>query len=110
MAYNTDLEELLDDVTRTWKGVAKKKMFGGVVYMVRGNICVGIWKDQLILRAGEATNVMISNDTRFQPFDVTGRVMKGWAMLAPEGWHDEDLRREAITSARTFCQSLPAKD
>ena len=85
-------------------------MFGGVVYMTHGNICVGIWQDQLIIRAGEIVNTMMANDGRFRPFDVTGRAMKGWAMLPPEGWRDPAVRRDAIKSARDFCRTLPHKD
>jgi TfoX/Sxy family transcriptional regulator of competence genes len=109
MGHSADLETILDQTTRAWDGVQKKKMFGGVVYMIHGNICVGIWQDQLILRAGEAVNTMMADDGRFRPFDVTGRVMKGWTMLAPEGWRDPPVRRGAIKTARNFCQTLPKK-
>ena len=109
MAYNTVLETILDEATRSWSGIRKKKMFGGVVYMTRGNICIGIWREHLILRAGAAAEAMIARDGRFRPFDVTGRAMNGWAMLAPGGWQDAGLRREAIEKARSFCRTLPDK-
>jgi hypothetical protein len=109
MAYDIELEALLDRITRTWTGLQKKKMFGGVVYLTHGNICVGIWRDQLILRAGEAVQAMMAADPRFRPFDVTGKAMNGWTMLAPEGWQDAAIRRDAIAKARTFCQTLPEK-
>lgn len=109
MAYDTTLENLLDQTTRSWDDVRKEKMFGGLVYMTRGNICIGIWRDHLILRAGEAAGALIAQDTRFRPFDVTGRAMQGWAMLAPEGWQDAALRREAVAKARSFCRTLPDK-
>jgi hypothetical protein len=109
MGYSADLETTLDETTRAWAGCAKKKMFGGVVYMTHGNICVGIWKDYLIIRAGEAVNKMMAEDERFRPFDVTGRAMKGWAMVSPEGWHDPTVRMRAIKTAREFCHTLPKK-
>jgi TfoX/Sxy family transcriptional regulator of competence genes len=109
MGYSADLETILDEMSHTWSGVQKKKMFGGVVYMLHGNICVGIWQDQLIIRAGEAANTMMANDARFRPFDVTGRVMKGWAMLAPDGWRDPAMRRDAIKAARDFSRTLLKK-
>jgi predicted HAD superfamily Cof-like phosphohydrolase len=109
MGYSADLETILDETTRTWAGVQKKKMFGGVVYMTHGNICVGIWQDQLIIRAGEAVNTMMASDARFRPFDVTGRVMKGWAMVSPDGWRDATVRKGAIKTARDFCRTLPKK-
>jgi hypothetical protein len=109
MGYSADLETILDETTRTWAGVQKKKMFGGVVYMLHGNICVGIWQDQLIIRAGEAVNTLMANDARFRPFDVTGKAMTGWTMLSPEGWHDPAVRQSAIKTANDFCRILPAK-
>ena len=109
MGYSADLETILDETSRTWAGLQKKKMFGGVVYMTHGNICVGIWQDQLIIRAGEAVNTLMADDDRFRPFDVTGRVMKGWAMLAPDGWRDAAVRGSAIKIATAFCATLPKK-
>lgn len=109
MGYSADLETILDETTRNWDGLQKKKMFGGVVYMTHGNICIGIWQDQLIIRAGEAVDKMMARDGRFRPFDVTGRAMKGWTMLAPEGWRDRAVRKDAIKTARNFCRTLPKK-
>jgi len=109
MAHDTELEKVLDATTRTWDGLTKKKMFGGVVYMVHGNICVGIWKDHLIIRAGEAVDRMMADDGRFRPFDVTGRAMQGWTMLEPEGWRDPALRSRVVETARDFCLTLPKK-
>ena len=109
MAYDAALEVLLDETVRSWDGVQKKKMFGGLVYMTHGNICIGIWRDHLILRVGDADKTMIARDARFRPFDVTGRAMQGWAMLSPEGWQDAGLRREAIEKARSFSRTLPKK-
>jgi TfoX/Sxy family transcriptional regulator of competence genes len=110
MTYDTELETLLDQTTRPWKSARKKKMFGGLVYTTGGNICVGIWRDHLILRAGPAAQAMMAADPRFRPFDVTGRAMTGWTMLAPEGWRDPDVRRQAIEKARSFCRTLPEKE
>ena len=109
MAYDSTLETLLDEMTRSWDGVQKKKMFGGVVYMTHGNICVGIWKDHLIIRAGKDVDTMMAEDKRFRPFDVTGRAMSGWTMLGPEGWKDSAVRASAIKTARDFCRTLPKK-
>ena len=109
MAYDAALENLLDQTTRSWSRAQKKKMFGGVVYMSQGHICIGIWRDHLILRAGAAAKAMLAADPRFRPFDVTGRAMQGWAMLSPEGWQDDGLRRMAIEKARAFCRTLPEK-
>jgi hypothetical protein len=109
MAYDSDLETLLDEATHAWSGVQKKKMFGGLVYTTGGNICVGIWRDQLILRVGTAAGEMLAADPRFAPFDVTGRALRGWTMLGSSGWRDPEVRRQAVARARAFCRTLPDK-
>jgi len=53
---------------------------------------------------------MMADDVRFRPFDVTGRVMKGWAILSPEGWRDATVRRGAIKIVSDFCRTLPKKE
>ena len=63
MGYDSELEKLLDKTTQGWDGVAKKKMFGGVVYMTHGNICVGIWQDHLIIRAGKSGQIVTAMQT-----------------------------------------------
>ena len=109
MAYDSELEALLDEATRAWSGVEKKKMFGGLVYTTGGNICVGIWRDHLIIRAGETAEKLMAADARFRTFDVTGRAMQGWAMLGPDGWRDPTVRSEAVGRAHAFCRTLPDK-
>lgn len=104
MADDTELEAILDAATRNWSRVEKKKMFGGVVYMTHGHICVGIWQDHLIIRAGQAVETMMAEDRRLRPCDVTGR-----AMLGPAGWRDPAVRRGVIETARDFCRTLPKK-
>jgi TfoX/Sxy family transcriptional regulator of competence genes len=50
MPYNIILEEKIDAAVKRWQNVEKKKMFGGVCYLLRGNMAFGIYKDSLIVR------------------------------------------------------------
>jgi len=45
MPYDTILENKIEDITLSWDGLEKKKMFGGICYLISGNMCFGIWKD-----------------------------------------------------------------
>lgn len=110
MAYNELLEEMLDTVTTAWGGVDRKKMFGGLGYMLNGNMCVGIWKDSLILRLRpEEAESLKAKQSWARDFDITGRPMKGWVMVDPEGWEDPENLQKLAQAACSFVQTLPAK-
>ena len=50
MAYNKTIEQQIDTLIRSWPNIEKKKMFGGVCYLTRGNMCFGIWQKYLTVR------------------------------------------------------------
>jgi hypothetical protein len=60
-------------------------MFGGIGWMLNGNMCVGVYKDWLITRVGEQTAVVLCNEPYVKPMDITAKPMKGWTMVAPGG-------------------------
>jgi len=109
MAYNMDLEDRIDELTGAWPGIVRKKMFGGICYLVHGNMGFGIWKDFLIVRTGpEAAERFLAEDG-IRPFDVTGRAMKGWVMVDGSRWEDYDELRTWLITGRDFALGLPAK-
>ncbi len=86
MAYNTRLEEKIEDAVKRWKDVEKKKLFGGVCWLLKGNMCFGIWKDFLIVRTGKEQGEKSLKDKNVEPFAITGRPMSGWIMVKEAGW------------------------
>jgi hypothetical protein len=85
MAYN---EQLADRVRLALSGTKKlieKKMFGGIAFMMNDKMCVGVDKEDLMLRCElERTDELLSRKGA-RPFDLTGKPMKGWLLIAPEG-------------------------
>ena len=83
MAYNQGLavrvETLLDELHPS--DLVSKKMFGGVGYMVRGNMACGIHKDKLIVRVGKDAYLDALGQPGAGVFDITGRPMTGWIIL-----------------------------
>ena len=108
MAYNEDLAVRVSAVTGSWGGLVEKKMFGGVGYMLNGNMCVAVYKDYLILRLDELKAEELLTHTFAKPFDITGRPMKGWVMVQPMDLDDNQFG-EMIQTARKFVETLPAK-
>jgi len=99
MAYNSDLERLMFPVVSRWKEMTPRCMFGGICYLVRGNICVGIWKDFLIARVG-ARAAELKKRKGVTDFDVTGTPMKGWIKVDPAGWKRKESMRLFLKEAK----------
>ena len=90
-------------------GITKKKMFGGVGYMLNGNMCFGIYKDFLIIRTSkEKANDLMKNE-QITPFDITGRPMKGWVLVSLDILKTKDQLLDMLDIGRSFAETLPKK-
>jgi len=107
--YSAKLEERIDGAAGRWKGVAKKKMFGGVCYLIRGNMCFGIWKDSLIVRMDKDRASASLAGRNVKPFDITGRPMAGWIMVEEAGWKSAAALTRWLGIGKAFALSLPEK-
>ena len=109
MPYEELTAERIREVLARRPGFVEKKMFGGVGFMLNGNMCCGVWKKFLILRIGpDAYDETLDKDNVAE-FDITGRPMKGWVMVTPEGFDQPEALRGWINQAISFVQSLPKK-
>lgn len=84
-------------------------MFGGVCYLTCGNMCFGIWQAYLIVRSDQATAQAQLQREHVRPFDITGRSMKGWLMVAGQGWRTDAALTGWLTMGRDFALTLPEK-
>ena len=109
MAYNTDLEEKIDTATKRWKNIVKKKMFGGVCYLINGNMAFGIIKDNLIVRMDKAKSAESLKARNVRPFDFTGKPLAGLILVQEAGWKKQAEREQWIAIGKTFASSLPEK-
>jgi TfoX/Sxy family transcriptional regulator of competence genes len=108
MAYNPEIEKRINEVVKDWPGITLKKMFGGIGFLLNGNMLTGVYKESLILRLNETDFEEIKNVRGFHFFDITGKAMKGWAMLDTAEMRKEDYLFW-IEKARRFVLTLPAK-
>jgi len=109
MAYDAGLADRIRVVLPRGKRFEEKKMFGGVGYLLNGNMCVGIWKDSLIARLGPEQGEAALREPYVKEFDITGRPMKGWVMVLPEGIEEDDQLKEWVARASKFVAKLPKK-
>jgi hypothetical protein len=109
VAYSHDLEKRIDARVEDF-GLAKKKMFGGICYLLQGNMCFGIYRDFLIVRLGSAAAAEpYLAQAHVKPMDITGRPMKGWVMVAPTAYDGPEQLRPWLSRGMRFAQSLPPK-
>jgi hypothetical protein len=84
-------------------------MFGGVGFLLHGNMLVGIWKTSLIVRLAKDEAESALQKLHVVPFDITGRPMKGWVMVEPEGIDEDGQLKAWIERAEEYVSTLPAK-
>ncbi len=84
-------------------------MFGGVCFLVNGNMCAGTWKGALIVRLGKENHEETLKRPHTKPANITGRVMKGWALVEPQGVESDSDLRDWVGQAAAFAGTLPAK-
>ena len=85
MAYSEKLAEKVRNALVGVRKVAEKKMFGGIAFMVNGKMCVGVDKEDLMIRCDPGMTHEFLEKKRVRIFDLTGKPMKGWLLVGPEG-------------------------
>jgi|WetSurMetagenome_2_1015567.scaffolds.fasta_scaffold238358_2 TfoX/Sxy family transcriptional regulator of competence genes len=108
MAYRIEIENQIRKVINGWSGIETKKMFGGIGFMMNGNMLTGAYKEQLILRLSEKDYQEVIKFPFADPFGITGRPMKGWALLDGQRLKPDDYKYW-IEKARDFVVTLPIK-
>jgi TfoX/Sxy family transcriptional regulator of competence genes len=108
MGFDAELAQRIRDRMTAVAGVSEKKMFGGLAFLTSGNMTVGVNGDDLVVRIDpEAMDAALA-EPGVRPFDMTGRPMRGWILVASDGLSDDDLERW-IDQARNFAATLPPK-
>lgn len=109
MPYDPKVQLRINMVLNQWPEIVEKKMFGGVCNLMRGNMVCGVYKEFLILRLGLEQAAIALDQSHCRPFDITGKAMKGWVMVAPEGFVDDAVLKAWLEKARDFVETLPPK-
>jgi TfoX/Sxy family transcriptional regulator of competence genes len=109
MAFSESLAGRIRDAVRRVQGVDEKKMFGGVGFLLHGNMLVGVWKDSLIARVGAEDYGAALAERHVREFDITGRPVKGWVMVNPEGIDSDRQLAGWVERSLSFVRTLPVK-
>jgi TfoX N-terminal domain len=90
-------------------GLTEKQMFGGLAFLLNGNMCVGIHGNEMIVRLDPGDTDDALKDRHVRLFDLTGRPMKGWILVAPAGLRAPAALGRWIEVGLEYAASLPKK-
>jgi len=109
MAYDQKLAERVRGLMKNKPGFIEKKMFGGVCFLLRGNMACGVLNDDLIVRVGPHNYEDMLKLPHTRQFDITGKPMKGWVMVSAEGHKTKNNLIQWLERGVAFALTLPAK-
>jgi TfoX/Sxy family transcriptional regulator of competence genes len=109
MAFDEALAYRIRDILSDRTDVVEKKMFGGLTFMVSGNMCVGVSKERLMVRVGPDQFADSIAQAHARPMDMQGKPMKGFIFVDADGFaSDEDLNAW-VQRGLNFVHTIPAK-
>ena len=108
MAFDEVLADRVRERLQAAPGVSEKRMFGGIAFLTHGNMTVGVHGDELIARINPDDTDAALAEPGVRVFDITGRPMRGWILVAGEHLDDDELDRW-LTQAKAFVATLPPK-
>jgi TfoX/Sxy family transcriptional regulator of competence genes len=109
MSYDERLAQRVRAELSKIEGLTEKKMFGGVGFMLRGNMACGVHGDDVIVRVGPTNYERALSQPYTAVFDMTGRPMTGWVLVKPEGCKKDSDLRAWVKQGVDYALTLPGK-
>lgn len=109
MPYDELLAIRIRALLSSLPNLVEKKMFGGVGFLLNGNMACGVHKDDLIVRVGAEAYPQALRRPHTRVFDMTGRAMTGWVVVAPAGCAREAELRAWVEEGIAFAGRLEGK-
>jgi TfoX/Sxy family transcriptional regulator of competence genes len=109
VAYDEELADRVRDLVSAHGEVSERKMFGGIAFMVGGNMAVGVLGDDLIVRLDRAEAEKALTEEGVREFDFTGRPAKGMVYVSPERTADDGSLAGWVEAGVGYAASLPTK-
>ena len=109
MAFDEQLAARMRQTLGKRAGLTEKKMFGGIAFLLGGNMCCGVHKSDMIARLdpNETDSALAEPNVRL--FDLTGRPMKGWILVESNGLEDDAALERWVGRSVEFVKTLLKK-
>ncbi|MBF8266889.1 MAG: hypothetical protein HW388_397 [Dehalococcoidia bacterium] len=109
MAYDENLAQRIRQLLSGQPGRTEKKMFGGLSFMLQGNMACGVLRDDMIVRIDPVQHDAVTAQPHIRTFDMTGRPMKGWIVVGPGAIASDAELQEWVIKGVQYALSLPPK-
>jgi TfoX N-terminal domain len=109
MAYDEGLATRVRELLGGETGLAEMQMFGGLAFLLDGNMACGVRGHDLLVRADPAMGDTHMAEAGVRPDDLTGRPLKGWLLVEPTGHGEDDDLRRWVDRGVAYARSLPPK-
>ncbi len=110
MAYDEDLANRIRELILTEDGVSEQRMFGGLAFLINGNMSVSAsGQGGLLLRVDPAETDALRRKDHASHFEMRGRSMQGWLRVDPEGLRTKRQLERWVARGVAYARSLPSK-
>ena len=110
MAYDTDLADRIRELLGTVRGVDEKRMFGGLAFLINGNMSVGVSKQGgILVRVPPDETEKLLARAHVEPMVMAGREARGWIRVDADGVKTKRQLSAWVTRGVEFAQGLPPK-
>ncbi len=110
MAYDKDLANRVRELVLVEDGIAEKRMFGGLAFLIDGNMSVSVsGQGGLLLRVDPAETDALLRKQHARPFEMRGRAMQGWLRVDVEGLRTKRQLERWVARGVAYARSLPRK-
>jgi TfoX/Sxy family transcriptional regulator of competence genes len=110
MAFDEDLAERVRRILAKIDGVTEKKMFGGLCFLINGNMALGLVNRDLMMRVGPDAYEKLLTQPHVRKMDFTGKSLKGFLYVGPKGTDSDKDLKKWVSKGIDFARSLPPKD
>lgn len=109
MAFDATLAERIRRVLAPRSGITEKRMFGGLAFLDRGHMAVGLLQADLMVRVGPVAHAAALRLPGARPMDLTGRPLRGFLFVGPAGTRTPAALKAWLARGLAFTATLPSK-
>jgi TfoX/Sxy family transcriptional regulator of competence genes len=110
VAYDEELADRIRDLIEDESAVTEQKMFGGLAFLIGGNMAIGAsGQGGALVRVDPAQSDKLVATTKARPMEMGGRSMQGWLRVSPEDLRTKRQLARWVKLGTTYARSLPAK-
>src|SRR5947199_9993508 len=111
MVYSSAVADRVRALLAGQSALSEKEMFGGIAFLLGGNMAVGVHGEDLIVRVDPAQTNALLREPGAKPFDLSGSrgPPAGWLLVAPNGYRTDAALRTWIGRGTAYASSLPKK-